>query len=135
MVRERWKTGANVVKYKTRGHALSLHCVATHYFAPKRNALIRIKGFIVKLYQIIMAAALAFSAAAPASAIEILTNHVTGTVAHAGSQPDLVAMPSAVMLTSSISSELPEPEVFAMMLLGLVLIGYRARRDSSEKFK
>lgn len=31
-------------------------------------------------------------------------------------------------------SELPEPEVFAMMLLGLVLIGYRASRDSDEKF-
>ena len=31
-------------------------------------------------------------------------------------------------------SELPEPEVFAMMLVGLVLIGYRASRDSSEKF-
>jgi hypothetical protein len=32
-------------------------------------------------------------------------------------------------------SELPEPEVFAMMLVGLILIGYRAGRDSSEKFK
>ena len=32
-------------------------------------------------------------------------------------------------------SELPEPEVFAMMLVGLILLGYRARRDSSEKFK
>jgi hypothetical protein len=32
-------------------------------------------------------------------------------------------------------SELPEPEVFAMMLLGLILIGYKAGRDSSEKFK
>jgi len=32
-------------------------------------------------------------------------------------------------------SELPEPEVFAMMLVGLVLLGYRARRDSNEKFK
>jgi hypothetical protein len=31
-------------------------------------------------------------------------------------------------------SELPEPEVFAMMLVGLILIGYRASRDSSEKF-
>ena len=31
-------------------------------------------------------------------------------------------------------SELPEPEVFAMMLVGLILIGYRATRDSSEKF-
>jgi hypothetical protein len=32
-------------------------------------------------------------------------------------------------------SELPEPEVFAMMLLGLILIGYRASRDSDEKFE
>ncbi len=32
-------------------------------------------------------------------------------------------------------SELPEPEVFAMMLLGLILIGYKAGRGSSEKFK
>ena len=32
-------------------------------------------------------------------------------------------------------SELPEPEVFAMMLVGLILIGYRAGRDSSDKFK
>jgi hypothetical protein len=32
-------------------------------------------------------------------------------------------------------SELPEPEVFAMMVVGLILIGYRAGRDSSEKFK
>lgn len=31
-------------------------------------------------------------------------------------------------------SAVPEPEVFAMMLLGLVLIGYRASRDSDEKF-
>lgn len=37
--------------------------------------------------------------------------------------------------TLSVSmSELPEPEVFAMMLVGLILIGYRASRDSSEKF-
>ena len=31
--------------------------------------------------------------------------------------------------------ELPEPEVFAMMLVGLILIGYRAGRGSSDKFK
>jgi hypothetical protein len=30
-------------------------------------------------------------------------------------------------------SELPEPDVLAMMLVGL--IGYRASRDSSEKFE
>ena len=32
------------------------------------------------------------------------------------------------------TSDLAEPEMFAMMLVGLVLIGYRATRDSNEKF-
>jgi hypothetical protein len=35
----------------------------------------------------------------------------------------------------AMMSELAEPEVFAMMLVGLILIGYKVRRDSSEKFK
>lgn len=39
------------------------------------------------------------------------------------------------VVLQSGTSELAEPEVLAMMLLGLCLIGYRARRDSSEKFK
>lgn len=39
-----------------------------------------------------------------------------------------ISLPSGV-------SELPEPEVFAMMLVGLILLGYRARRDSNEKFR
>lgn len=30
--------------------------------------------------------------------------------------------------------ELPEPEVFTMMLVGLVLIGYRVSRDGGDKF-
>lgn len=41
---------------------------------------------------------------------------------------DIVTLPSHM-------SELPEPAVMLMMLVGLVLIGYRARRDSSDKFK
>jgi hypothetical protein len=50
--------------------------------------------------------------------------------------PDLAVTPGVqALLPGSLMSELPEPEVFAMMLVGLVLIGYRARRDSSEKFK
>lgn len=50
--------------------------------------------------------------------------------------PDLALAPAVpTVLPAPRMSELPEPEVFAMMLLGLVLIGYRARRDSSEKFK
>jgi hypothetical protein len=31
-------------------------------------------------------------------------------------------------------SEIPEPAVFLMMLVGLVLLGYRARRESSDTF-
>ena len=41
---------------------------------------------------------------------------------------DIVTLPAHM-------SELPEPEVFLMMLVGLVLIGYRTRRDSSDKFR
>lgn len=42
---------------------------------------------------------------------------------------DVIGPPPASM------SALPEPEVLAMMLVGLILIGYRARRDSSDKFE
>lgn len=49
---------------------------------------------------------------------------------------DLAVTHHAYIVTSvSHHSELPEPEVFAMMLVGLILIGYRARRDSSDKFR
>ncbi|MES2318615.1 MAG: hypothetical protein V4631_14125 [Pseudomonadota bacterium] len=47
---------------------------------------------------------------------------------------DLAALPMRITLPVAHISELPEPEVFAMMLLGLVLIGYRVSRDSDEKF-
>lgn len=50
--------------------------------------------------------------------------------------PDLAVTPGVqALLPANLMSELPEPEVFAMMLVGLILIGYRARRDSGEKFK
>ena len=79
---------------------------------------------------------LAVGAAAPAGAIEVINNtYSIVSAVQAQRQASLAAAPRAVMLSSGQSSELPEPEVFAMMLLGLVLIGYRARRDSSEKFK
>jgi hypothetical protein len=42
---------------------------------------------------------------------------------------------SGIVLPAPTMSELPEPEVFAMMLVGLILIGYRAGRDKSDKFK
>jgi hypothetical protein len=43
--------------------------------------------------------------------------------------------PGGIVVLQSDTSDLAEPEVFAMMLLGLCLIGYRVTRDSSEKFK
>lgn len=49
-------------------------------------------------------------------------------------EPSTASRDQAADLPVSMS-ELPEPEVFAMMLVGLILIGYRASRDSSEKFK
>lgn len=39
------------------------------------------------------------------------------------------------VLLQSVSSDLAEPEMFLMMAVGLVLIGYRATRESSDKFK
>lgn len=65
--------------------------------------------------------ALTLSGQAQAGLVEIVSTH---------SSP--VATGRVVL--QSGTSDLAEPEVFAMMLLGLVLIGYRASRDSSEKF-
>lgn len=76
---------------------------------------------------------LALVGSAPASAIEVVDNQ-QAVVASMDSQPRMNAMQMAAMPAPQMS-ELPEPEVFAMMLLGLVLIGYRARRESGEKFR
>jgi len=68
---------------------------------------------------------------------------VTGAPA-AGATAAQAALPSAArpaaadpfaFITNITMSHVPEPEVFAMMLLGLCLIGFRASRDSDEKFK
>jgi hypothetical protein len=45
------------------------------------------------------------------------------------------APPRAVVVLQPATSDLAEPEMFAMMLLGLCLIGYKVRRDSSDKFE
>jgi hypothetical protein len=86
-----------------------------------------------------LAVALALCAGgAQAAAVELVPDG--GSAAPVGvvhRVPDLAVAPGVqMMLPTGLMSELPEPEVFAMMLVGLVLIGYRARRDSSsEKFK
>jgi hypothetical protein len=96
-----------------------------------------LEGTTVKRY--VLAAALSSAlgllsaGAAQAAAIDLDATHAVRphriADVSAVERTDIVAPPSPSM------SELPEPEVFAMMLVGLILIGYRASRDSSEKFK
>lgn len=87
----------------------------------------------MRTFVLTAALALALGAAAPAGAIEVVDNTAAQTTL--SRIPDLAAMPHAITLTTDQLSELPEPEVFAMMLLGLVLLGFRASRDNNEKFK
>ncbi|MEW7848363.1 PEP-CTERM sorting domain-containing protein [Massilia aurea] len=50
--------------------------------------------------------------------------------------PDLaVTRRDEIVTPLSHLPQLPEPEVFAMMLVGLVLIGYRVSRDGGDKFR
>ena len=67
---------------------------------------------------------------APAAALEV----VAGTSA-SPPYPNLAPLPVYPSAEHGLLPHLPEPEVVAMMLLGLVLIGYRASRDSNEKFR
>ncbi len=77
-----------------------------------------------------LALAMALGLGAPVRALEIIDNPVGPARQLARSAPpQRASLPVAVAHT-----ELPEPEMIAMMLLGLVLIGWRARRDSAEKF-
>ena len=82
------------------------------------------QGMTVKRYAFAVTLSLLMSGAAQAAAIDLDNDHVYRMRGN-----DVMTPPPASM------SELPEPEVFAMMLVGLILIGYRASRDSSEKFK
>lgn len=86
----------------------------------------------MKRYALVTAMGLLSGGAVQAAAID-LDNSGAANVRVADlstvQRNEVVAPPPASM------SELPEPEVFAMMLVGLILIGYRASRDSSEKFK
>lgn len=92
------------------------------------------EGMTVKRYALAALLSLSIGGAVQAAAID-LDPAAAGVRAYRVAdlstlhRTDVVAPPSASM------SELPEPEVFAMMLVGLVLIGYRASRVSNEKFK
>jgi hypothetical protein len=92
-----------------------------------------LEGMTVKRYVLAATLSLLFGSAAQAAAIDLDTSHAIRSHrladVSAVTRTDVVAPPSPSM------SELPEPEVFAMMLVGLILIGYRASRDSSDKFE
>jgi len=67
-----------------------------------------------------------------AAVVEIVSERGASS---AGPRSALPAPREGVAVLQPVSSDLAEPAVFAMMLLGLCLIGYRARRDSSDTFK
>jgi hypothetical protein len=92
----------------------------------------------MKRYALTAALALCLGNAAQAAVIDL----VPGDGAQAAAGRSNAAVPNLaitsrdqIVTPPSHLSELPEPEVFAMMLVGLILIGYRASRDSSDKFK
>ena len=91
-----------------------------------------LEGMTVKRYVLAATLSLLFGSAAQAAAIDLDAHAIR---IHRLADISAVARTEVVAPPSPSMSELPEPEVFAMMLVGLVLIGYRASRDSSEKFK
>lgn len=92
-------------------------------------------GTIVKKFVLAALAAVAVGGA-HAAVVDLVPASANATPVVAHRVPDLAVTPGVqALLPANLMSELPEPEVFAMMLVGLILIGYRARRESSEKFK
>jgi hypothetical protein len=92
-----------------------------------------LEGMTVKRYVLAATLSLLFGSVAQAAAIDLDTSHAIR--AHRLADVSAVVRTEVVTPPSPSMSELPEPEVFAMMLVGLILIGYRASRDSSEKFE
>ncbi len=84
-----------------------------------------------------LAAALMICLGSPAQAvvIDLAANNADAARAQQPVRNLSVTQRQDIVTPPTHMSELPEPEVFAMMLLGLILIGVKASRDSSEKFK
>ncbi len=87
----------------------------------------------------IAALALCLGNAAQAAVIDLAPADIAQTAAPLTPSPPVsdlaVTERDGIVLAAPPMSELPEPEVFAMMLVGLILIGYRAGRDKSDKFR
>jgi hypothetical protein len=90
----------------------------------------------MKRHALTAALALFLANAAQAAVTDLAPGNGVGTSPAPQAVPDLAVTGHTHIITPpSHLSELPEPEVFAMMLVGLILIGYRAGRDSSDKFR
>ena len=90
----------------------------------------------MKRHALTAALALFLANAAQAAVIDLAPGNGVGPSPAPQAVPDLVVTGHTHIVTPTFHlSELPEPEVFAMMLVGLILIGYRAGRDSSDKFR
>ena len=94
------------------------------------------EGIIVKKVALCIALVASLTGTAQAALVEFERAVVsTAPIAGLSSRADLAATAASPAPRPGDASELPEPEVFAMMLLGLILIGYRASRHSDEKFE
>jgi len=90
----------------------------------------------MKRHALTAALALFLANAAQAAVIDLAPGNGVGATPAPQAVHDLAVTGHTHIVTPpSHLPELPEPEVFAMMLVGLILIGYRAGRDSSDKFK
>lgn len=89
----------------------------------------------MKKFALCIAMAAGFAGVAQAALVELERTAINAApVAGVASRADLMVTNGAVRAPGQMS-ELPEPEVFAMMLLGVVLIGWRVSRHSDEKFE
>jgi hypothetical protein len=96
------------------------------------------EGTIVNKLAVAAVLALFTCAAAQAAVIDLGSNDSLARppgVMQSGPGDLAVNGPALIVVPPRGMSELAEPEMFAMMLLGLCLIGYRANRDSDEKFE
>ena len=90
----------------------------------------------MKRYALMATLALFLGNTAQAAVIDLVPGDDTSTLPPSRPVHDLAVTPHTHIVTPPFHlAGLPEPEVFAMILVGLVLIGYRASPDSSDKFK
>ncbi|MDB5935078.1 MAG: hypothetical protein JWQ01_2422 [Massilia sp.] len=88
----------------------------------------------VKTFALAATLAMIMCGSAQARLVEVASERGAANIPSAP-EATTAAPPGGTVRLQSATSDLAEPEMFAMMAVGLVLIGYRATRDSSEKFK